>query len=75
MTGYATTTVAEAREKAAPGGRTATQPRNVSLRELILARALYRLGDHEGLGEKILRTYAADLRGHYARHARAVLGM
>ena len=73
MTGYATTTVAEAEEKALPGGRTATQPRNNSLRELILARALYRLGDQEGLGERILRTYAADLRGHYARHARAVL--
>ena len=73
MTGYATTTVAEAEQKAAPGGRTATTPRNNSLRELILGRALYRLGDHEGTGEAILRTYAADLRGHYARHARAVL--
>jgi len=73
MLGYATTTVAEAREKAAPGGRTATRPRNRSLRELVLARALYRLGDADGLGERILRTYAKDLRGHYARHARAVL--
>ncbi len=73
MTGYATTTVAEAKEKALPGGRTATTPRNHSLRELVLARALYRLGDREGVGERILRTYAKDLRGHYARHARAVL--
>ena len=75
MTGHATTTVAEAKEKAAPGGRTANEPRNVSLRELIVARALYRLGDSGGVGERILRTYANDLRGHYARHARAVLGM
>jgi len=73
MTGHATTTLQEAHQKAAVGGRTATRPRNQSLRELLLARALYRLGDHEGVGERILRTYARDLRGHYARHARAVL--
>ncbi|MFO7976871.1 MAG: FAD-dependent oxidoreductase [Candidatus Hydrogenedentota bacterium] len=47
--------------------------RNLSLRELILARALYRCGDHEGLGERILLEYAEDLRGHHARHAMAVL--
>jgi hypothetical protein len=47
--------------------------RNNSLRELIVARALYRCGDHEGLGEKILNQYAADFRGHYSRHAKAVL--
>ncbi|NQT52308.1 FAD-dependent oxidoreductase [bacterium] len=41
--------------------------------ELALARALYRLGDHEGIGEKVLRAYARDLRGHFARHAQAVL--
>ena len=73
MTGHATTTLQETHQKAAVGGRTATRPRNQSLRELLLARALYRLGDHEGVGERILRTYARDLRGHYARHARAVL--
>jgi len=38
-----------------------------------VAAALYRCGDHERLGEKILRTYARDLRGHYATHAKAVL--
>ena len=73
MTGHATTTLDEAR-RATGKSRTETVPRNRSLRELILARALYRLGDHEGAGERILRTYANDLRGHYARHARAVLG-
>jgi len=41
--------------------------------ELVLARVLYRLGDHEGIGEKVLRAYARDLRGHFARHAQAVL--
>lgn len=47
--------------------------RNRSLRELLLARGLLRCGDHNGLGRKILSGYADDLRGHYARHARAVL--
>jgi len=47
--------------------------RNNSLRELILARALYRCGDYEGLAAKILTTYTKDLRGHYAAHAKAIL--
>ncbi len=72
MTGYAVTDIA-----GEPWGRlrspTDTTTREFSLRELILARALYRCGDCDGLGEKILRLYACDLRGHYARHARAVL--
>ena len=42
-------------------------------RDIAVARALYRCGDHEGLGEKVLRTYAQDLRGHFVRHAQAVL--
>jgi hypothetical protein len=57
----------------APRGTTDNSTRNNSLRELILARALYRCGDHEGLGKAILQEYAKDYRGHYARHARAVL--
>jgi len=47
--------------------------RDRSLRELILARALYRCGDHDGMGKRILEQYAADLRGHFARHAHAIL--
>jgi len=43
------------------------------LKELYLARALYRCGDHEGLGQNTLREYSRDLHGHYARHAKAVL--
>lgn len=50
-----------------------TITRNVSLRELHLARALARLGDHQGLGIAVLEAYARDLRGLFARHARAVL--
>jgi len=72
MTGYATTTVEEAKRLAGPSP-TETVPRNHSLRELVLARALYRCGDSDGVGRKILETYARDLRGHYARHAQAVL--
>jgi HEAT repeat protein len=56
-----------------PASATDTITRNNSLRELVLARALYRCGDYEGLGEKILKEYASDLRAHYARHAGAVL--
>jgi len=72
MTGYATPTVDAAKRQTEPSG-TSTVPRNNSLRELVVARALYRLGDHQGVGEKILQEYASDLRGHYARHAAAVL--
>jgi hypothetical protein len=44
-----------------------------SLRELILARALFRVGDFNGQGKKILDKYSNDLRGHYYRHASGVL--
>ena len=48
--------------------------RSDCLRELCLARALYRLGDADGLGERILRAYSADPRRAYANHASLVLG-
>jgi hypothetical protein len=56
-----------------PPSPTDNSTRECSLRELILARALYRCGDYQGLGAEILNQYAQDLRGHYARHALAVL--
>ena len=43
-------------------------------RQLVLARVLYRCGDWEGLGRHVLEVYANGVRGHFARHARAVLG-
>jgi len=70
--GHAFTDIDKARKETPPSA-TDTKTRNDSLRELFLARALYRCGDYEGLGEKILKDYARDLRGHYARHAAAVL--
>jgi len=72
MSDHAITTMEEARRWSGRG-RNDTSSRNVSLRELVLARALWRCGDHRGLGEKILKCYEKDLRGHYARHAHAVL--
>ncbi len=47
--------------------------RNRALREIALARVLYRCGDEQGLGEATLKQYALDLRGIYALHATAVL--
>jgi hypothetical protein len=47
--------------------------REGALREIILARALYRCGDHERTGERILQGYQNDVRALFARHAAAVL--
>ncbi len=71
MAGYAHVSLERVRELDQGGGPNAT--RRDSLRELLLARALYRCGDCEGLGAEILGNYAKDLRGHLARHAAAVL--
>jgi hypothetical protein len=73
MSGQEHTSIDVAAEKGAPGGTNAEQTRRESLRELMLARALYRCGDHNGLGERILDNYTRDLRGHLARHAKAIL--
>jgi hypothetical protein len=73
MQGHVHRDVEAAKQKGVPGGTNAEAIRRESLRELILARALYRCGDHEGLGKKILTAYTYDLRGHLARHAQAVL--
>ncbi len=54
-------------------GLTAGERSRSGQRDLTLARVLYRLGDHEGIGKTILQQYARDVRGHYARHAQAVL--
>jgi hypothetical protein len=47
--------------------------RRDSLLELGAARALYRLGDADGLGKQILEAYSKDMRGHFARHAAEIL--
>ncbi|MGQ9589997.1 MAG: FAD-dependent oxidoreductase, partial [Planctomycetota bacterium] len=53
---------------------TATESRSNAIRELLLARALFRSGDKDGLGRRVLEEYAKDLRGHLSRHAHEVLG-
>jgi len=67
--GYAMTSVKDLSAKEAGKGN----ERNMCLRELALARALYRCGDYDGVAEKVLKQYALDLRGIYALHATAVL--
>jgi flavin-dependent dehydrogenase len=74
MTGHVQTTIQQAIQQETPGGTSAEQTRRESVRELLLARALYRCGDQQGLGRQILAAYTHDLRGHLARHAQAVPG-
>jgi hypothetical protein len=59
--------------KRAPKTGSDNTTRDQSLRELILARALFRCGDYNGLGRKTLEAYSNDFRGHYATHVRAIL--
>ena len=47
--------------------------RSDCLRELAVARALYRCGDDMGRGRAVLEAYAADPRKAYANHAKKVL--
>ncbi|MHB8864589.1 MAG: FAD-dependent oxidoreductase [Pirellulaceae bacterium] len=76
MTGHAITTLPEARRKRGEEekgqGRT-VQRINLAVRELVLARALYRCGDERGMAIDILRRYEQDLQGPFARHAHAVM--
>jgi len=72
ITGYVHSTVEIARTLTGSSD-TDTTSRATSLRELSLARALYRCGDKDGIGKKLLTDYTRDLRGHLARHAAAVL--
>ncbi|MGC9326287.1 MAG: FAD-dependent oxidoreductase [Candidatus Hinthialibacter sp.] len=73
MLGHAFIDIDKARQATPKGFSNDNTTREKTLRELVLARALYRCGDYQGLGEKILREYERDLRGHLARHAHAVL--
>jgi hypothetical protein len=61
-------------DQADPRGGVAEKSRRDSLIEIGFARALYRLGDVDGLGQKILEDYSKDLRGYFSRHANEVLG-
>ena len=60
-------------DQADPKGGTAEKSRRDSLIEIGYARALFRLGDVDGIGQNILEDYAQDLRGFFSRHANKVL--
>jgi hypothetical protein len=49
------------------------EEKNAVAREMNLACALFRLGDHEGKAAAVLQAYADDPRGFYANYARLVL--
>jgi hypothetical protein len=73
MTGYMSASIADVRRREQGENTVGVAVRREAIRELLFARALYRCGDYQGKGEKILRQYTHDLRGHLARHAQAVL--
>ncbi len=75
MAGYVHDSVQKAQrlDQESPGGTNAVKTRRDSIRELALARALFRCGDYGELGRTVLTAYTNDLRGHFARHAKAVL--
>ena len=72
IAGHAWTTLAQELADI-PESSVDTRTRNEALRELYLARALFRCGDHAGLAARILGAYSHDIRGHFARHASGVL--
>lgn len=74
VTGHAMPDIETAR-RLTPASSVDNSTRNNSLRELILGRALFRVGDFNGMGKQILDTYSRDLRGHYYRHATGILKM
>ncbi len=72
VSGHAVTNIMKAKNVTVLN-QTDTSVRNKTLRELILARALYRCGDKNKKGKNILEQYATDIRGHYHLHAKDVL--
>jgi hypothetical protein len=72
MTGHAYTDIEEVAAKL-PGSSTDNTTRNLSLGEIVLARALYKCGDYKGIARGILSAYEKDYRGYYSRHAYAIL--
>ena len=73
MSGFAWDKVEQAVEGTPKGFVDDNTVRDRTLRELILARALYRCGDYEGVGEKILKAYSRDIRAYYSSIAQKVL--
>ncbi|KAA6328870.1 putative thiazole biosynthetic enzyme [termite gut metagenome] len=74
MRHHAIRSYAEVRSSVVPGMEDVST-RNIALKELHLAGALYLCGDADRLGETILRQYADGLQGHYARYASELLNL
>ena len=53
--------------------KAADRERTLCLREITLARGLYRLGDIGGRGRHVLESYAADPRKVYANYCLSIL--
>ncbi|MDD2381936.1 MAG: hypothetical protein PHV35_09595, partial [Mariniphaga sp.] len=80
MQGHAMTDMDDALTELENNGKGPKPVRNASLekrtralREIVLARALYRCGDYNGIGKRVLENYQKDMRGLFARHAYQVL--
>ncbi|MDR2496031.1 MAG: FAD-dependent oxidoreductase [Tannerellaceae bacterium] len=74
MRGHSIAGYADARRSTVPDTNDVSV-RNIALKELHLAGALYLCGDHEGTAEAVLRAYAEGLQGHYARYATEILAL
>jgi flavin-dependent dehydrogenase len=72
VTGHQVTSLKQARNASVPSTTDVTI-RNEVLREIHLARALYRCGDDKQKGAQILKNYSNDLHGHYHRHALSII--
>lgn len=72
MTGWAITNMTTARTNY-QSSDVENLSRNRSLREIVIARALFQCGDYNGAGRAVLEQYEQDLRGPFAQHAQAVL--
>lgn len=59
--------------RSANGDKNETVARNLSLREIYLARGLFLSCPEDQFARQVLERYVIDLRGVFARHARAVL--
>ena len=77
MMGYSHDSIATAVQRKGEDTKVALgeKSRRDSLIEIGMARALYSLGDADGLGRRILETYAKDRRGLFARHAAESLAL
>ncbi len=80
MSGFAMNTIEKASAQLGNDGKGPNPVRNSSsnkrtnaLREIVLARTLYKCGDYNNVGEEILKSYLHDMRGLFAQHAKSVL--